>query len=255
MYTTSLSGLGAACTPQYLDYQCVGPCCPGATPTPTPPAPTAPVAQDPRVVCNNLFQHWIGKNPQYNACMTRADRDAIVNQCIAWQTKRTTLEAAEKKRIEILERACGATFRTACEKAYLAWASANPQLAACVNASGKETLIKLCIKAQSENWAQSKRTSEWNAAVKKVAVCPRPVPPAPPPPAPAPTAAPPPPPPPAPDPYVEPPSVIMAEPEPEPEPQTDSGFRKWGPVLGLGLLIAGGAYYIGKKPKPKRRAA
>lgn len=262
---TRLRGLGVACSPQYLDYKCVYCCDPQPATTST---PTQPVSTDARTKCEALFQLWINANPQYNACLTHADRDAIVNQCIAWQTGRTTQANAEIVKAQIISKSCKALFRTQCEQQYQLWAQQNPAIAQCVSSTTKEQLIQLCIQGKIENWSADKSAAAAQQVLKGV-VCPTPTPqpPAPVTP-PATTAVTTPQPPLPPDPYVEPgdnwPQGGSGDPYgpidggDELSRQPQSALRKWGPILGVGLLIAGGIYMVGHKPKKKparRRAA
>lgn len=247
--------LGAACIPQWLDHRCMSCCEPQPATSPT---PTMPVSQDSRLVCTKLFNLWLDEHPAYNECMKREERDSIIGQCIAWHQKRKTLAEAEAEKAKILEYgSCKQTFRLLCEEGYQSWANSNPKKAACQTSNGKEALLQLCIKAKQENWSATKFLTQWNDTAARYSACPVPVPQPPPPPALPAQAAPPPPMPPVAEealeqitgspPVASPPSLYvppLALPPTQAEP---SAFRKWGPVLGLALLIGGGAYYIGTR--------
>ncbi len=248
-----IGGLGTAgCTRQCLDGNCWDVCEPTA-----PPAPQT--GGDARTVCVNLMNAWIGQNPQYKDCLSRAAREDIVATCMKWRDGRITLDAAKTEQDKIVRASCTPAFKSQCEKAYDAWAAANPTQAQCVTSKGRNDLIALCVEGKHDNWSQATAAKKWNAAITALCAAvpqPAPVPPAPvvttppaqPPPAPPPVPT-------TPEPTPQPvPAPVVYGPEgggldPNAMPQEESsGLRKWGPVVGV-LLLVGAGLYVARKRK------
>lgn len=194
--------------------------------------------------CVKQFQTWARNNAANAACLTNDQKHHLIDVCErvrAGIASRAEINAA----LALANDACAGKHRQECQSAASQWAAANPVDAACLSAADLQRVREMCFAFKSGDIPAADATRELNRLV--AAGCP--VAPPQPEPAPPPPIAPPiaPPPEPAPE-AVDP--VIYAEPATYTVPaevfqkEEPTAFRKWGPIVGVLLIVGGGIYLL-----------
>lgn len=194
--------------------------------------------------CVKHLVSWVGKYPARAACLTNDQRHRIIDTCERMRD-RVASKAEIEAQVALLDDPCAGSYEQECKEGIAEWARTNPADAACLGPADQQRMMTMCL-----DWKRGKRSPEsitTELAAMVAAGCPviPEPPPAPPPPPPEPPPAPPPP-------IVEqpPPLPIVAD-EPvytvPPGPlqmETRGGFRKWGPIVGVLLVVGGGIYLL-----------
>lgn len=192
--------------------------------------------------CLRNYQSAKQRDPSKFACVSDAIADRMISICEA--QRRGEIESYEARRMldEAFANSC-ADLRVECQDLFAQWAQAHPADAACLTDQQIQTIVTNCTKAKVGRMAPQTFASQLQDFIAACAAH-----------APEPVAAPMPPPPieeqifqPGPEqggvvPMPEEPAMYTQEPL-RSQPQAQSSIRKWGPVVGV-LLVVGGAVYL-----------
>ncbi len=189
--------------------------------------------------CVKHYQAWARKHPINAGCLTNAQKHHLIDVC-----ERTVAKVASKTEINaalaLADNPCAAQHAKECDDALATWVSQNPVDAKCLSTANMNHLHGMCLRMKRGEIEGAAAVAELDRLV--AAGCPV----APP----QPQAAPPPPPAPPPAPYPEPgPDAVDIELDvytapAEPLQSEPTAFRKWGPVVGVLLIVAGGTYLL-----------
>lgn len=194
--------------------------------------------------CVRFYKTWASNNRAKAECLTIEQMHHVIDTCERQRAK-TASPAEVNEAMAILVDPCAAQYAQQCTAAANDWASRNPADAACLSPDDMRRIEAMCVQFKRGEMKAQDAAAELDRLV--AAGCPVSPPqpePAPPPPVQPPLAPPPQPAPNAvdieiydePPVYTVPPNLFQKE-----EP---SALRKWGPILGVLLIVGGGIYLL-----------
>lgn len=191
-------------------------------------------------------------HPDVDRCVTLAEQHRAIDICMQWRAGVITAAQAQAQLKPILDDPCGRLMRE-CQSGFDGWAQRLPNDAACLTPEQQRRLVQACMDQRMGRLAPADGAALLAAMVDACEALP---PPAPPQPAPPPPVQPP------AEPPLQMPPIVVADPGGDlpgapgpgleqvytpdvspPQHQEPSAIRKWGPVVGV-LLIVGGAVYL-----------
>lgn len=194
--------------------------------------------------CVNHYKQWALNNRAKAACLTNEQKHRLIDTCERIRAK--TASPAEVSAAQaIMDDPCANQYAQQCAGAADDWARRNPVDAACLSPADMQHIEAMCLQFKQGSIGAKEASDHLDALV--AAGCP--VAPLQPEPAPPPPIAPPLAPPPVPAPnavdvaiYDEP--AVYTVPLDVFQKEEPTAFRKWGPIVGVLLIVGGGIYLL-----------